>query len=538
MIYEPGDEQRLVLTNHAPVIVVLGGAGTGKTTTAAAFVRNELERASTDDVSRALFLSFSRAAVSQVVDRTSSLLGDQVGNVQITTFHAFAWQLIERWGGAIGISNPKLFSPSELRVFGDSEGLSYEQLIPLALRLIEEVPAVRKHLSDRWAVIVCDEFQDTSDEHYELLLAIRGSARLLLLGDLNQCIYSNLPGVTGVGPERIEAALSLPEAVLIELPDTSFRDASNALPLAASAIRQRRFNDPDVLSAISSGALRVLRDVAPADEAAVVTSEVNRLRTNGQVVAIFSHHHDSTATLSDQLTRAELSHEIVGIPEALDAALRSQFEMIRYAAGHGSRKQASRMLAIFVASVERGRQVPNEALMLAGKLSKTEAFKGRLDLIFGRLKDASSPKEALSLAQVAMSELGLTRGAKAWHTANSVLAEVVGARLLNLQSFPEEGVEAVSGRITERHLALLQDNDPALSAHVQLMGLYQAKGRESDATVVILRESDFYGKEAEPMPDGSKLLYVLLTRARAETTIVLVGRALPRLVSPLRNLAR
>lgn len=186
MKFEPRPGQESVLDAEDPVLVVLGGAGTGKTTVAAAAVRRILDgaRASAAQPRRALFLSFSRAAVGQIADRTSGTLGPQADFVEITTFHAFAWHLIRRWGGAIGLTDPKLISPSEAKLFGASSGITYDDLLPLALKVLD-IPAVRQHLEHRWAVIVSDEFQDTSRDQFELIMRIRGPARLLLLGDLN-----------------------------------------------------------------------------------------------------------------------------------------------------------------------------------------------------------------------------------------------------------------------------------------------------------------------------------------------------------------
>lgn len=98
--------------------MVLGGAGTGKTTVAAAAVRKILDHAwaSGANPRRGLFLSFSRAAVGQIIGRTSATLGPQADFVEITTFHAFAWHLIRRWGGAIGLSTPKLISPHQMHL--------------------------------------------------------------------------------------------------------------------------------------------------------------------------------------------------------------------------------------------------------------------------------------------------------------------------------------------------------------------------------------------------------------------------------------
>src|SRR5262249_31323309 len=99
MTFQPRPGQEAVLTVTNAVVVALGGAGTGKTTVAAAAVRQILDRAAaTRGPRRALFLSFSRAAVSQIVDRMTTVLGPQADYVEITTFHAFAWSLLRRWG--------------------------------------------------------------------------------------------------------------------------------------------------------------------------------------------------------------------------------------------------------------------------------------------------------------------------------------------------------------------------------------------------------------------------------------------------------
>jgi DNA helicase-2/ATP-dependent DNA helicase PcrA len=46
------------------------------------------------------------------------------------------------------------------------------------------------------------------------------------------------------------------------------------------------------------------------------------------------------------------------------------------------------------------------------------------------------------------------------------------------------------------------------------MNLHQAKGREVDVTILLLGNDEYHGDEGEPYPTGSKLLYVVMTRAR------------------------
>lgn len=55
---------------------------------------------------------------------------------------------------------------------------------------------------------------------------------------------------------------------------------------------------------------------------------------------------------------------------------------------------------------------------------------------------------------------------------------------------------------------------------VQVMNLHQTKGRETDAVIILCGDDDFHGYENEPFVDGSRLLYVILTRARKEITLI------------------
>jgi DNA helicase-2/ATP-dependent DNA helicase PcrA len=537
--FEPRPGQEQVLEATDPVLIVLGGAGTGKTSAAAAAVRKILDevQAAGTGPRRALFLSFSRAAVGQIVDRTGSSLGPQMKYVQITTFHAFAWQLIKRWGGVIGVADPRLISPSEARLFGSTSGITYGELLPLALKLLQ-TPAIRSHLERRWAVIVSDEFQDTSHDQFELITLIHGQARRLLFGDLNQCIYTNLPGAVGVGPERVAAALALPGARLIELPEVSHRDPTNILPAAASAIRQRNFAHDAVRAALDSGMLEMRHHHDPSEEGQLVANLVRELRGDGyESVGIFSHHVDATAALSDHLNGEGIAHEIVGLPDSATSALEAQFEMLAYAAGGRAADAIRRALAIFVTSTERGTRAPELARMIVARASAPATLTARLRQLETSLESATSVAEVLGIVTNAPDSVGLTRGGRVWARSTVILRALLGPRLCRASSLPPGGFDFLREKLTDHQVALLTYNDSDDPADVQLMGLYQSKGREADATVVVLRGNDYFGQEPEPMATGSKLLYVVLTRARRKTVVLTLGSTLPSLIYPLALLA-
>jgi DNA helicase-2/ATP-dependent DNA helicase PcrA len=539
--YQPTPVQQQVIDAHDPVLLVLGGAGTGKTSTAAAAVRTCLEHHDQEAASRggarrsrALFLSFSRAAVAQILDRTAGILGTYQDQVEITTYHAFAWSLIERFGSAAGLPEPAMATEAELKLFQPAGAVRYKEMVPLALRLCR-VPAIAAHLQSRWALIVCDEFQDTDEGQFRLLNAIRGDARLLLLGDPNQCIYSSLPDAVGVGPERLAAALALPEARQVTLPEASHRDPTGLLPAVAAAIRVRDFNHEAVTTALASGRLQVRAGLSPAHEAATVAEVVRDLRAEGHTVGVFSHHVDSTTALSDQLQQSGVDHEIIGLPESVTAALDAQHAMVAFAGGTVGWDLVRSQLAVSVASNERGNRAPELALMILGVRSSPASLGRRLDQLRAGLS-GSSLTGAADLASRAHRLLGLPRGERQWRRAARLLRPMV-SRYSRRATRADSALALLDRAVSQQRAGLLTHAADADPVPVQLMGLYQTKGREADATVVVLRSNDFYGKEAHPFPVGSRLLYVVLTRARHKTLLLLFGDVLPPLVAPLASLA-
>lgn len=96
----------------------------------------------------------------------------------------------------------------------------------------------------------------------------------------------------------------------------------------------------------------------------------------------------------------------------------------------------------------------------------------------------------------------------------------------------------LEAQLQEQRAGLLTEAYSEHEPDVQLMGLYQTKRREADSTVIILRSTDFFGMEkTEPYEEGSRLLYVVFTRARKRSIVLTFGSGLPGLVEPLARLS-
>jgi DNA helicase II / ATP-dependent DNA helicase PcrA len=210
--------------------------------------------------------------------------------------------------------------------------------------------------------------------------------------------------------------------------------------------------------------------------------------------------------------------------------------MVRFAAGADEWAVVRQQLAVFVTSSVRGKQAPYLAWMLLGRRSMPATLDRRLTELHDALL-ADGTADAVQHAAGAHTALGLPRGERHWQNAAHLLQPLV-ARHLRRHSDPAEALEHLDAAIAEHRTGLLTHAVGEPVAPVQLMGLYQTKGREADATVVVLRSSDFYGPEwYEPFETGSRLLYVVLSRARHKTVVLLFGDDPQPLVAPLVKLA-
>lgn len=540
MTYQAREDQRAVIESVAPVLVVSGGAGTGKTTTAVAAARAHLEaadekllrlrqeaarrgqRTQLPAATRVLFLSFSRTAVAQIIDRAANVIGELRPRLEVSTFHGFAWRVITGFGAHHGYPPPQsVLSKANQTVPGAPPGLTYNQLMPAACQLLA-LAKVRDHYAGRYTLVICDEFQDTDATEWAFLQQIAPTARRILLGDVNQSIYESSLKPSVNPAARIADAMALPGARRIDLQAASYRDPSGVLPAAAEAARQRRFTDPALRTAAQQGRLAVTGITDDTGYAQVIDL-ARAARQKKHTVSIFTHTNIATTYLSDALTAAGVIHEQVGFPEAHAEALSAQLALVRFALRQKG-SQVRRALAVFVTACLRGRGLSVLARQLLDKSNPAleRALRAlALDLRSAGIGPTADIDRLAELVTDAYGRIGTFRGQEAWLQAAPTTRRAL--RLLK----EDQSITAVAEELHRaRDETLVGDSRPR-PRPVQVMNLHQTKGREADTTILLLADGEWYGPEGEPFPIGSRLLYVVMTRARHQAHLVVPVNAHP-----------
>lgn len=244
-------EKRQRILNSTGHTLVTGGPGSGKTTIAILKALRRIEAGLSDGQS-VLFLSFSRAAVSRILETARKEIPEGFQHLLvIQTFHSFYWEVLRAHAYLLGVRKRlTLLAPHDEKALSDGvehndqdqawqdwkterERLFYEEgraafelFAPKARELFERSGRIREMTSLRYPLIIVDEAQDTGPDQWACVKALSGLSQLLCLADLEQQIYDFLPGI---GPERIQQIEADLNPVRIDLGSENNRSPDNEI---------------------------------------------------------------------------------------------------------------------------------------------------------------------------------------------------------------------------------------------------------------------------------------------------------------------
>ena len=215
-------------------LIIEGGPGSGKTTVsiikAEKIISEKIENGQ-----KILFLSFSNAAVSRVIeaiDEASIMSKEKRKSIEIDTYHSFFWKIIKTHAYLLGyprklnillpsavavalseirsnydkklsdseIERKEAREHEELKRIAKEDGLiSFDLFSEIVLELLVRSKSIVNLLSNAYPFILLDEFQDTNSRQWEIIKLLGLRSILIALADPEQRIFDFI----GANPERL-----------------------------------------------------------------------------------------------------------------------------------------------------------------------------------------------------------------------------------------------------------------------------------------------------------------------------------------------
>ena len=279
--------QKLAVTTTEGALIVMAGAGSGKTKVLTNRIAYLIESLGINPYN-ILAVTFTNKAANEMKERVEKLLDRSVNGLWISTFHSFCARFLRREISVLGkyrqnfviideddslkilkevmkdkdfhltpkdatryISMAKNeealpeFSPFERREFEIVYGmyqdylvkenlLDFDDLISLTVYILENYLPVREKYATLFNYIMIDEFQDTNRLQYRLVnLLVNQNKNVFIVGDINQSIYS----FRGARVENVNDFKKLYNPKVIKL-ERNYRSTSTILNIANDIIKK------------------------------------------------------------------------------------------------------------------------------------------------------------------------------------------------------------------------------------------------------------------------------------------------------------
>jgi DNA helicase-2/ATP-dependent DNA helicase PcrA len=368
-------EQRLAAETTEGPVLILAGAGTGKTRAITFRMANLISKGVPAE--SILAVTFTNKAAEEMQTRVTDLLlraGVPPERPWISTFHSLCARMLRREAAAAGL--PKDFaiyddddqqaavklvmaklrieddsltprnvlsrisyaknqaqSPEQMRaeafgpdmrqvadIFAAYEGLlkqsnalDFDDLLLRAARLLREAPQVRQRWQNRFQYLHVDEYQDTNRVQYDLLrLLANVKQNVCVVGDEDQSIYRWRGADVSI---LLSFARDFPGAKVVRL-ERNYRSTQNILDAAAAVVA----NNPDrlgkTLTAMKEQGenLRYFEARDAQAEAEFVAGELDRILSDDadQTCAVEYRTNFQSRSFEEVFRRRGLRYKLVG----------------------------------------------------------------------------------------------------------------------------------------------------------------------------------------------------------------------------------
>lgn len=358
-------QQEAVLASSAPQILLLGSAGTGKTTTLTYKVAQVIRNLGLDP-EECLVACFTRKASLDLRSRLERLLGHPARGLWLDTCHGIGYRILKREAGRLDIPEEfEVVDPKSVRLYlpkigpnklqlilaqisrwkaegldpGEAQGrarstwevfcaevyqryqrtlkeqnlVDFEDLIRYPLKLLKEAEDLREFYSSKFRWVFVDELQDLTPAQYELLRTLASYHKnCLFTGDPDQCIYE----WRGARPQLIEEVKrAFPEIVSFNLTQ-SFRLPQAILSPAQNLIAHNRHRSQlQLFSTREEGKVELYPADSEEDEAFWIAGRISRMVERGRPfsdIAILYRLNSQSRIFEEALAQSRIPYLVVG----------------------------------------------------------------------------------------------------------------------------------------------------------------------------------------------------------------------------------
>jgi len=375
LLDELNPEQRQAVETQEGPILILAGAGTGKTRAITYRIANLIAKGVPAE--SILAVTFTNKAAEEMRNRVTNLLlraGVPPGQPWVSTFHSLCARVLRREAPAAGL--PRDFTiyddddqvaavklamaklrieaddltprnvlsrisyaknhgqtPEQVRaeafsqdgrqtadiysayeeVLEDSSALDFDDLLLRSRRMLRESPAVRGKWQTRFQYLHVDEYQDTNRVQYELMRLLTGPQQnICVVGDEDQSIYA----WRGADVSILQSfSRDFSKARIVKL-EQNYRSTQNILDAAAAVVA----NNPDRLGKSlraekSAGvSLKFFEGRDPQAEAEYAAGELERIlkEDSDQTCAVEYRTNSQSRAFEEVFRRQGLRYRLVG----------------------------------------------------------------------------------------------------------------------------------------------------------------------------------------------------------------------------------
>lgn len=550
-------------------IMVLGGPGSGKTTLSllkAQRIISQLEPGQ-----QVLFLSFSRAAVRQVITRTRDVLtADERSKISVQTYHAFCMDILRAHGRLITGKSARILFPDREKVakanhtgewnterdrLATEEGLyAFDNFAGGAAELVAGIPKVAGLIASRFPVIILDEFQDTSDAQWALVQALSSRSEIMILADPDQRIFEY---DERVDPNRLDHVRSILSPVEFDLGGENHRSPdAGILQFADAVLRNQTLPETADVKVMPT----YPRNIEATTHAAIVWmfAELKRRGVVKPSIAVLARANTLVSDVSGWISLPHVynktklnpvSHDVLWDADLAAASAQIIASILEWPqhppvaavaatldgiANFYEVKSAVSSTPIASALTTRDSYRNNAAALREGRQVRVRAAKNLVTARSANPSFIGNPKtdwitarDILTTAGCADEILQAARFIRLFGAGDEI-----GSRLSQKwdQSSNYENAADLVRKTLDAGRLLTELREPRGCI---LMNIHKSKGKEFDGVVIV--ESQYRGvlftdREEEPHWATRRLLRVAITRARHKVVIVR-----PHDASPLVN---